>query len=323
MRALTITAQQIGEALTPALLMDSIAEMHRAPHALLDENLLGAPAAGGEESHLLVRSAWQPPHALGVKLARVFPGNVRRGLPSITADYLLFSGADGRLLAAVDGIALTCWKTAADSGLGARFLARKNVRTMLMVGAGAMAPHLVRAHRSARPSIKKILLWNRTMARAAQLAETLAAETAGAEIEVRDDLAQAVGEAGLISCATMAPAPLIKGAWLAPGAHLDLVGAFTPHMREADDGCLRLGSLFVDSRKTTSHIGEIKIPLAAGVIQPADICAELAELCNGEHPGRRTEEEITVYKNGGGGHLDLMTARAIYRRLSAPPHKNC
>lgn len=323
MPALTITARQIQAALTPALLMDSIAEMHRAPHALLDENLLAAPDAGGRESHLLVRSAWQPPHALGVKLARVFPGNVRRGLPSITADYLLFCGADGRLLASVDGIALTCWKTAADSGLGARFLARKDVHTMLMVGAGAMAPHLVRAHRSARPSIEKILLWNRTPARAVQLAETLAAEETGGEIEVREDLAQAAGEAGLISCATMAPAPLIKGAWIAPGAHLDLVGAFTPHMREADDDCLRRASLFVDSRKTTAGIGEIQIPLAAGVIQPGDICAELAGLCNGEHPGRRNREEITVYKNGGGGHLDLMTARTIYRLLSAPPHKNC
>ncbi len=323
MRALTITARQIRAALTPALLMDSIAEMHRAPHALLDENLLGAADAGGVESHLLVRSAWQPPHALGVKLARVFPGNARRGLPSIAADYLLFSGADGRLLATVDGVALTCWKTAADSGLGARFLAREDVRTMLMAGAGAMAPHLVRAHRSARPSIKKILLWNRTPARAAQLAETMAAETAGAKIEVRDDLAQAAGGAGLISCATMAAAPLIRGAWLAPGAHLDLVGAFTPHMREADDDCLRRGSLFVDSRKTTADIGEIKIPLAAGVIQPADIRAELADLCNGGHPGRRSREEITVYKNGGGGHLDLMTARTIHRLLSAPPHKNC
>lgn len=323
MPALTITARQIQDALTPALLMDSIAEMHRAPHALLDENLLGAPDADGAESHLLVRSAWQPPHALGVKLARVFPGNARRGLPSVAADYLLFSGADGRLLAAVDGIALTCWKTAADSGLGARFLARKDVRTMLMVGAGAMAPHLVRAHRSARPSIEKILLWNRTPARAAQLAETLAAEKAGVEIEVRGDLAQAAGEAGLISCATMAPAPLIKGAWLAPGTHLDLVGAFTPHMREADDDCLRRGGLFVDSRKTTAGIGEIKIPLAAGVIQPGHIRAELAELCNGEHPGRRGGEEITVYKNGGGGHLDLMTARTVYRLLSASPHKNC
>jgi alanine dehydrogenase len=311
-----IGAERIDQLLDYPALVAWLEEAHRRDVDAMDDLLLSQSSSGGPQNHFLLRAAWQAGRGVGAKLVTVFPENGGRGLPSVQGVYLLFDAEDGRPIACLDGTALTCWKTAADSALGTRFLARPDARVLLMVGAGAMAPHLIRAHLAVRPSIDSVRIWNRTPERAARLAEVLAAE--GMPAAPVADLETAVSGADLVSCATMATAPLIRGEWLRPGTHLDLVGAFTPDMREADDGAVRRAKIFVDSRRTAVHpIGELAIPLRSGVISETDVRADHFELCRGRRPGRESAGDITLFKNGGGGHLDLMTACFILARDSA------
>ena len=260
----------------------------------------------GAEQVFMGLPAWQPGESLGVKLVTVFPDNPAvSAIPSVQGVYALFDGSNGRPLAIIDGTELTYRKTSADSALGSRLLSRPDSRTLLMVGAGGLAPHLIAAHREVRPSLRRVLIWNRTRSKA----ETLAAAVGG---EVADHLEDAVSSADIISTATMTTEPLISGELLQPGTHLDLVGAFLPHCREVDDEVIRRATIFVDSRDAAVHeCGDLVIPLGSGLITEDDIQADLFELCRGEHPGRQDQNQITLYENGGGGHLDLMTATFI------------
>lgn len=274
------------------------------------------PLSSGSDAVFLLLPAWQREQAIGVKLITVFPDNEYNGsgLPSVQGVYVLFDGRDGRPLAAIDGTVLTLRKTAADSATGADYLARRDAKVLLMVGAGAMGPHLVMAHCAVRPSIRKVLVWNRTAARAERLAAELSLD--GVSIEATTDLEGAAREADVISCATMAEQPLIKGAWLRPGSHLDLVGSYQPQMRESDDDCIRRSRVYLDSRFfALEKTGDLCQPIAAGILRPEDIAGDLFQLARGTVQGRRSAEEITLFKNAGGGHLDLGTARFLMSRL--------
>lgn len=255
---------------------------------------------------LLILPGWSARRSIGIKLVTIFPENRDRGLASVQALYLMFDGEVGRPLAAVDGTALTYRKTAADSALGAAILARPGVDTMTMVGAGGLAPFLVEAHRAAHPSIERVFVWNRTTRSATALAQTIDGG------EAVDDLAGAVTASGLVSCATMSDVPLVKGAWLTPGSHVDLVGAYQPHMRESDDEVMRRGRIFVDNPETTvEEAGDLLFPLESGAITADDVLGDLFDLCTGRVDGRVSSTDITVFKNGGGAHLDLMTASLL------------
>jgi ornithine cyclodeaminase/alanine dehydrogenase-like protein (mu-crystallin family) len=312
-----ISAQEVHDVLDYPSLVAALDEGHRKGIDAVDRLLLGQPAAAGDTDHFLILPAWQRGAALGVKLVTVFPGNAAAGpLPSIQAVYVLFDGRDGRPLAGIDGTALTLRKTAADSALGANYLAREDAGTLLMVGAGNQAPHQIMAHAAMRPSLRRVLVWNRTPAKARGLAATLALD--GIALTAVEDLERAAREADLICCATMSRAPLIRGEWLKPGAHLDLVGGYTNEMREADDVAVRRSSVFVDSRWfTIGQCGDITGPMASGALAKDDVLADLFELCQGAHPGRTSVDEITLFKNAGGGHLDLMAARLVYKRADA------
>jgi ornithine cyclodeaminase/alanine dehydrogenase-like protein (mu-crystallin family) len=303
-----VPADEVHQLLPYLDLVDAMAEGHLQVPAEVRRVVYG-PA--GSEQTFLGLPAWQPGQAIGVKLVTVFPGNLARGLPSVQAVYVLFDGQSGSPVAIVDGTALTYRKTACDSALGSRFLSRPDAATLLMVGAGGLAPHLVAAHRAVRPSIDRVLIWNRTRERA----ETLAARVEGAAVV--DDLERAAGEADIISTATMSPDPLIAGSWLRPGTHLDLVGAFTPTTREIDDEAIRRGSVYVDSRLAAiEECGDLVIAFQHGILRIEDIRGDLFELCRGSVAGRQSEDEITVFENGGGGHLDLMAARFLWARRS-------
>jgi ornithine cyclodeaminase len=307
-----LTDETLDRLLTYETLVPALKRMHLMRPSVQEDMLLEQPAGGGGLDRLLNRAAWQQGEALGVKLATIFPNNPTNGSgrPSVQGVYILFGGELGEPQAVMDALVLTWRKTAADSALGASFLARQDAESLLMVGAGAMAPELIRAHLSQRPSVQRVAIWNRRLEKTETLAGELAATLPGKSVSAAPDLEAAVREADIVSCATMAEEPLIKGAWLKPGCHLDLVGAYTPTMREADDEALKRGRLFVDSRATTvGHIGELMIPMAAGVIGEEDIQADLFQLSEGSRAGRGGAEEITLFKNGGGGHLDLMTAR--------------
>jgi len=265
----------------------------------------------GGANRFVVQFGWQRDAAVAVKLVGVFPGNasLRPPQPSVQGLVLLFDADTGAPLIAADGAAMTLRKTAADSALGASLLARSDARVLLILGAGGLAPHMLSAHRAARPSLERVLVWNRTHERAA----ALAAAHAGGDfaIEAVRDLDAAVAEADVISCVTLSKKPLVRGRLLKAGAHLDLVGAYLPDMREADDEAMQRGKLFVDTRDGMEKAGDLSQPARRGVIRWEDVMADLYELCTGGHAGRGGDDEITVFKNVGGGHLDLFTAQHL------------
>jgi ornithine cyclodeaminase len=305
-----IDAGTVARALDLPRLIEALRVGHREGVEAFGRMLLEQPSAAGDTDRLLGYAAWQRGRAFGIKLASVFPDNAASDVPTVASVYVLFDGPDGRPRAVMDAAPLTLRKTGADSALAADYLARRDVRTLLMVGAGAQAPWLIAAHRVVRPSLARILIWNRTQERAASLARSLAKQ--GLDAHAVADLKVAVGEADVISCVTASPTPLVRGDWLRPGTHVDLVGGFTPTMREADDEAIRRSRIYVDTRWfTLRDAGDICQPLRDGIIGERDIIADLFELVRGEGPGRRNDDEITLFKNAGGGHLDLMAATLV------------
>ncbi len=312
-----VDAETVHKELDWTGLVDALCEMHRGPMPLVDRSELQNVAADGSRQTFFNLPAWLPGRAMGIKMATILPGNeAATGKPSIQSVYQLFDGADGAPRATIDGTALTLRKTAADSALGARFLARTDARALLMVGAGALGPYLIAAHCAVRPRIERVRIWNRTPEKAHRLVEEIAGDVA--DVGVAEDFEAEVERADVISCATASTSPLVAGARLKPGAHLDLVGAFTPDMRECDDDAVRRARLYVDSRAFGIHRpGDLAQPLAAGIIGEDDIIGDLFDLAGGAVPARESDDQITLFKNGGGGHLDLFTALYLTTRLGA------
>lgn len=273
-------------------------------------------ATAGAAATLLLMPAWSGPGAgrpvLGTKVVTVFPDNASRALPSVMGSYLLMDGASGAPLAVLDGARLTLWRTAAASALAARHLARPDARRMLMVGAGALAPFLIRAHAGQRP-LEDVALWNHRPGRAEALAASLRA--AGLPVRAAGDLEGEARAADLISCATLSRAPVVLGDWLKPGAHLDLVGAFNLSMREADDQALRRARLHVDTAAALSEGGDVALGLRDGAIDRAAVRGDLFDLCRGRIAGRGGPEEITLFKSVGTAIEDLAAAELVWRRL--------
>ena len=298
---------RIIAALAEALRADVQAPL-RAHHAI---EVPGAPSAT-----LLLMPAWRRGARLGVKLVTVFPGNSARGQAALAAVYVLFDARDGRPLAVMDGEELTARRTAAASALAARHLARADAHHLVMVGAGRQARGLIEAHASVRP-IERVSIWSRTRARA----ETTAGACArtGLRVTACADLEAAVREADIVSCATLASAPLLHGAWLRPGTHIDLVGAFNASMRETDDELMRRAdTIVVDERRAAlAEGGDIVQAIASGAIDASRIAAELRDLVRGTHPGRTNSDEITVFKSVGFALEDLAAADAVFEAEQA------
>src|SRR6185503_9431313 len=247
---------------------------------------------------------------LGVKSVTVFPDNATRGKPAVFGTYLLLSAETGETLAVMDATRLTAWRTGAASALASRYLSRPDASRLAMVGAGALAPQLVRAHASVRP-IRQVAIWNRSADRARALAAALA--PTGLEIAVADDLEAAVRRADIVSTATLSAEPLVRGAWLAPGAHVDCVGAYRPNMRETDDEVVRRARIFVDTRAGAfGEAGDILQPLQAGVIGKDAVLGDLFDLTRGAASGRGAADEITLFKSVGAAIEDLAAAIAVF-----------
>ncbi len=251
---------------------------------------------------LLSRSAWIDGMGIAVKCATIFPGNKNFKKPAINGAVNLFDDKTGQLSAVIDFHLVTKWKTAGGSILAAKLLARPNSRNILILGAGTVAYTLRQAYGNFFPDAH-FSVWNRTSERAEKFAANFPNTMAV------NDLEKAISNADIISAATMSSEPLINGKWLKPGQHIDLIGAYRPDMREADDITLKRSKIFVDSFETTiDHIGELKIPIASAAIEREDV---LSDFYNIEAFHRSSDDEITLFKNGGGAHLDLMTAHFI------------
>jgi alanine dehydrogenase len=266
------------------------------------------------DATLLLMPAWHPGGLTGVKVVSVYPGNRAQGRPAVQGIYLLMDMATGAPLATLDGTELTRRRTAAASLLAAQALARKESRRLLMVGAGAIARHLAFAYAGAF-DLSVIRVWGRSPGRAQQMVEELVEK--GWRAEVALDLRGAVEAADIVSCATLASEPLVLGDWLSPGTHLDLVGGFTPAMREADDGAIKKARIYVDTLDgAVKEAGDLVRPLAAGVISISAICGDLPGLIRGSAEGRRSAQDITLFKSVGTAVEDLAVASEVYRRFS-------
>lgn len=294
---MTVIGHEAEPHLTWPGLLAALEAGHRLPRAELADILLTR-----RDDRLLDRAAWIDGLGSLVKVATIMPGNSTRGIPTVNGAVVLFDDTDGTVRAMLDFHLVTKWKTAGDSLLSASRLARRDSRNILLVGAGTVARSMVDAYRSLFPEAR-FTVWSRNPAHAAGLGHGVA-----------DDLPAAVRTADIICTATLATEPLIQGDWLQPGQHLDLIGAFTPHMREVDDTAMSRARVFVDARATAlHHIGELMAPLASGAITEANILADFYD--DPATYTRQSRDEITIAKNAGGAHLDLMTATYIARQI--------
>lgn len=262
-------------------------------------------AAPGGGFTSLIMPAWVPGLCYGVKTVNIAPHNAALGLPGLHSTYLLYSAATGAPLAWLNGDQITARRTAAASALAASFLARSDARHLLLVGAGQVARLLPAAYRVVRP-IHRVTVWARSAPAAAALAGRLRAE--GFDAAAATDLPAAVALADVVSCATLATSPLVQGAWLQPGSHLDLIGSFTPAMREADDACLAGAALYIDTDEALAKSGDLLGPLGRGVITSGSVRGTLTRLARGQAPGRGCDAERTVFKSVGNALEDLAAA---------------
>ncbi|SDV46907.1 bifunctional Delta(1)-pyrroline-2-carboxylate/Delta(1)-piperideine-2-carboxylate reductase [Chitinasiproducens palmae] len=262
-----------------------------------------------QQGTVLIMPAWQDNGYLGIKTVNIFAGNAARGLPGLHSTYVLYDASTGAPLAQIDGNEITSRRTAAASALAASYLARPDASRMVLLGTGRVGSLLPEAYRAVLP-IRQVDVWNRTPAETAKLVAHL--ETLGFEARPVDDLAASIHEADVVTCATLATAPIVRGAWLPAGSHLDLIGGFTPHMRESDDDCFRGTEVFVDTEEAAQKSGDLLEPLARHVIAHSDLERTLARLCRGEVVGRANASQRTVFKAVGTALEDLAAAIQVY-----------
>ena len=285
--------------------MDAIEQGHKLPKASVADGF----AYRGNDT-LLSRSAWIDGLGVAIKGVTIIPENVSNNRPIVNGGVMLFNDETGELEALIVFHLVTKWKTAGDSLLGAKLLAREDSKNILIVGAGTVSTNMINGYSKLYPDAK-FQLWNRSSDKAVALAELL---SDAYDITPVIDLSNAVEAADIITCATMSSDPVIDGAWLQTGQHLNLIGAYRPDMRETNDVALTRSRIFVDSRETTiEHIGELKIPIAEGVISANDVVADYYYITSGFF-SRQSDDEINLFKNGGGAHLDLMTAKLILKK---------
>ncbi|MCV0394974.1 MAG: ornithine cyclodeaminase family protein [Rhizobiaceae bacterium] len=317
---LNISAEEVDRALDFPGLVETLREAFRAGAVSPVRHHHTIDRPEGAASTLLLMPAWTDflnnrtnDGFTGVKIVTVSPDNNAVGKPAVMGVYLLTDGRTGEPLALIDGQRLTLWRTAAASALAATYLARKDASRLLVLGAGALAPFLARAHAAVRP-IREIRVWNRTWAKAQKLAMDLSAE--GYEAEAVQTVDDALGWADVVTSATISPDPLVRGELLPDGVHVDLVGGFRPDLREADNDAVTRAGIFVDVRESiVKEAGDIVQPLRDGTIEHADLLADLKELCSGDHPGRRDDREITLFKSAGAALEDLAAGIAVWRKL--------
>ncbi|MXQ12024.1 ornithine cyclodeaminase family protein [Microvirga makkahensis] len=311
-----ISSAEIDRALAFPALVDALGSAFRSDMVTPVRHHHDIERAGAHGTLLLMPS-WTGPATqggfVGVKVVSVFPENGARNLPSVMGSYLLMDGGTGAPVAVLDGTRLTVWRTAAASALAARYLARADSSRMVMVGSGALAPFLIRAHMSQRP-IREVSLWNHRPEKAEALAAELRAE--GLPVSAVTDLEAAVREADLVSCATLSTSPIVKGAWLREGVHLDLVGAFNLKMREADDEALRRAQVYVDTEAAKFEGGDVAVSIQKGAIPEGHVRGTLFDLCR--NPPQRGDKVITVFKSVGTALEDLAAAMLVWRSQANP-----
>lgn len=254
---------------------------------------------------LLLMPAWFEEKWGGMKMVNVVPDNAKRGLAAISSSYILFDRTTGVHELLLDGTEMTARRTAAASALGAKLLARPDSKKQLVVGAGRVGSYIPHAYKSVLP-IEEVLIYNRTLSKSEQLVDALNQQ--GFNAKVATNLQDAVESADIVTCATLANEPLVFGEWLHAGQHIDLIGSFTPKMREVDDLALQKSSIYVDTDHAIVECGELCIPIANGAISRGDIKGTFVDLCGNTVSARKSVGEITLFKSAGTAIEDLVAA---------------
>ncbi|MBA6154773.1 ornithine cyclodeaminase family protein [Gelidibacter maritimus] len=265
----------------------------------------------GMESTLLLMPAWNPGKQAGVKIATVSPANGKFDLPAIQAIYIYLDALKGSIKAIIEAKSLTVKRTAAASALASKYLSRKDSKSLLVIGTGALSPNLIKAHASVRP-IERVYVWGRNYDKAKAICADLSEENF--EIMAIRNIEDKISEVDIISAATLSSTPLVLGKFLRPGQHVDLVGAYRPDMREADDDAIKKSEVFVDTYEGgLKESGDIVIPLNTGVLAEQDIKADLFLMAAKGHSGRSNDEQITLFKSVGHALEDLAAATHYYK----------
>lgn len=311
----TFDADAVDRALPFERLVPAVRSMFARGCVVPPRHVHEVAAPDGGSMTTLVMPAWEPGAYFGLKTIHIAPGNAARGLAGLHAAYTLFDAVTGVPLAQMDGGRLTTRRTAAASALAASYLARSDASRLLVVGAGAIAAVLPAAYRSVLP-VKEVRIWARVPERAAALVRALQGfgDEHGVEVRVASDLAKAAAWADMVSCATLSTAPLIQGEWLSAGSHLDLIGSFTPAMREVDDACFAQAQVWVDIEEALTKSGDLLGPMARGVFAPDQLQGTLEGLCRGMAPRRQNLAERTLFKSVGTALEDLAAARLVFEQ---------
>jgi len=313
---LTFDAHAVARSLPYGRLIDALEDAFKGEVEAPERTQHRIRVPGEADGTLLLMPAWRAGSFLGIKIATVFPGNLKKNLPSVGANYLLLDATSGQAFAMLDGEELTARRTAAASALASRYLSRADATRLLMVGTGKLAPHLIRAHAAVR-ALSHVFIWGRRAESARRVADGLRDEPYS--VTAVEDLEAAVKTVDIISCATLATEPLIKGRWLGEGQHLDLVGAFTPEMSEADGDAVSSSDVYVDTRAGAfAEAGEIVQALRSGALKETDVIGDLFDLARGTCHARRSPKTITLFKSVGSALEDLAAAELATRRDSHP-----
>ncbi len=307
-----IGADAVAAALPWPALIEAIESTLTDPGAFAPERTVHTvPVGDGRpDASLLLKPGWVIGDVIAVKVVTFLPDNGTFGRPTVNGGVLLLDGSTGALIGACDGNELTARRTAAASAAAAKRLVRDDVRRLLVIGTGALAPMVAQAHGAVR-SFDRIEVWGRSAAKAERVVTELVSEGMTG-VTVSSDLDRSVREAEVISAVTAATEPLIAGALLAPGTHVDLIGGFTPTMREADDAVITRSAVWVDSRSDGILAGDLAQPLSDGLLSPDDIVGDLVELIDGSCPGRNSPDQITVFKSAGIALEDVAAARLVF-----------
>jgi ornithine cyclodeaminase len=307
-----IAASEVEAALDYPSLVERLRQAFRRDIQVPVRHHHDVEVSGGSTATLLLMPAWQTDRHIGVKMVTVFPDNGQQGLPAIMGIYVLIDGKNGSPLALIDGPTLTVKRTAGASALASSYLSRPDAERLLMVGTGALAPQLIVAHAAVRP-ICNVLIWGRNPEKAQRLAKRM--NRRDFRVDWTDNLEEAARGAHIISCATLSKEPLVRGEWLQPGQHVDLVGAFRPDMRETDDSAMQRARVFVDTRAgATKEGGDIVQAVESGALSLDDIAGDLFEITRGERSGRRYYDQITLFKSVGTAVEDLAAAQLVFER---------
>lgn len=306
-----ISAQQVDQVLEFPMLINALQHGFAGDFNMPARQMYPLSSAGNEAFALL--PAWTA-HSIGVKAFCYFPANPAQALPTLHSNILLYRRQDGTPLAMVEGTRVTCWRTAAVSALAARYLARRDAATLLLLGTGALALPLIQAHLSERP-LRRVLLWGRSEDKVAALLQHLQPRYPALDIQPCHDIRTGCREADIIVAATGSATPLLFGADIRPGCHVDLLGNHSPKQRECDSALVQRASVYVDSRQNVlNEAGELLMPINEGVFAASDIRADLAELCRANRQARQSDHDITLFKSVGTALADVLCAELVLQQ---------